>query len=407
MRRARGERLVQVERRRSPRRAGPDRAQRGRRVRRERGHRAVGRGRDAVAERRHERLGRRPVARARAPAPRGPAPAATRARPEHLALHATRDGEAVRADEADAHRPRPYLRGRPAARLTPARYRPRPMPDAALPALSLVATPGKRQAILDLAAEAERRGFAGIACPSLGSAIEPVRVARPRHRAHPVLDVDPADLPRRVRPRRRARPATSTRCPAAGSGSASASATARCTPRLGVQAGRPLADMQGLRRPPSAPPPATLTPPIYLATMRDRMLALAVEIARGRDLGQRGPQRSAGQLTRVPGAAEDGFFRANMIPTVIDDDRAAADAVNRRTMTGYVTLPNYRNYWKRGRLRRGDGGHRGRAGGRRARPAAGADDRTAGCTTCTLSGSAAQVREGSRRGPTSASCPSP
>ena len=53
-----------------------------------------------------------------------------------------------------------------------------------------------------------------------------------------------------------------------------------------------------------------------------------------------------GQLTRVPGAAEDGFFRANMIPTVIDDDRAAADAVNRRTMSGYVTLPNYRNYWR-------------------------------------------------------------
>ncbi len=45
------------------------------------------------------------------------------------------------------------------------------MPDAALPALSLIATPGKRQAILDLAVEAEARGFAGIACPSLGSAI--------------------------------------------------------------------------------------------------------------------------------------------------------------------------------------------------------------------------------------------
>ena len=35
-----------------------------------------------------------------------------------------------------------------------------------------------------------------------------------------------------------------------------------------------------------------------------------------------------------------------MIPTVIDDDRAAAAAINRRTLTGYVALPNYRNYWK-------------------------------------------------------------
>ena len=35
-----------------------------------------------------------------------------------------------------------------------------------------------------------------------------------------------------------------------------------------------------------------------------------------------------------------------MMPTVIDDDRAAAEAIHRRTLTGYVSLPNYRNYWK-------------------------------------------------------------
>ena len=41
----------------------------------------------------------------------------------------------------------------------------------ALPALSLVSPPGKRAAILEVAAEADRRGFAGIACPSIGGAI--------------------------------------------------------------------------------------------------------------------------------------------------------------------------------------------------------------------------------------------
>jgi hypothetical protein len=35
-----------------------------------------------------------------------------------------------------------------------------------------------------------------------------------------------------------------------------------------------------------------------------------------------------------------------MIPTCIADDVGAAAAVNRRTLAGYVTLPNYRNYWK-------------------------------------------------------------
>ena len=34
-----------------------------------------------------------------------------------------------------------------------------------------------------------------------------------------------------------------------------------------------------------------------------------------------------------------------MVPTCIDDDVATAAAVNRRTLTGYVKLPNYQNYW--------------------------------------------------------------
>ncbi len=45
-------------------------------------------------------------------------------------------------------------------------------------------------------------------------------------------------------------------------------------------------------------------------------------------------------------AADPDFFIGNMIPTCISDDVEAARAVNRRTLSGYVTLPNYRNYWK-------------------------------------------------------------
>ena len=39
------------------------------------------------------------------------------------------------------------------------------------PAVSLVATPGKRAAIVEVGSELDRRGFAGIACPSLGGTI--------------------------------------------------------------------------------------------------------------------------------------------------------------------------------------------------------------------------------------------
>jgi alkanesulfonate monooxygenase SsuD/methylene tetrahydromethanopterin reductase-like flavin-dependent oxidoreductase (luciferase family) len=52
------------------------------------------------------------------------------------------------------------------------------------------------------------------------------------------------------------------------------------------------------------------------------------------------------QSTRALEAKPDGFFVGNMLPTVIDADRDAARAVHRRTLTGYVQLPNYRNYWK-------------------------------------------------------------
>jgi hypothetical protein len=43
---------------------------------------------------------------------------------------------------------------------------------------------------------------------------------------------------------------------------------------------------------------------------------------------------------------DPAFLVANMIPTCISDDVEATKAVNRRTLTRYAMLPNYRNYWK-------------------------------------------------------------
>src|SRR5258705_73907 len=40
------------------------------------------------------------------------------------------------------------------------------------------------------------------------------------------------------------------------------------------------------------------------------------------------------------------FCIGNMIPTCINEDVEAGKAVNRRTLTNYAFLPNYRNYWK-------------------------------------------------------------
>ena len=76
------------------------------------------------------------------------------------------------------------------------------------------------------------------------------------------------------------------------------------------------------------------------------MLQLACEIGDGAVWANAARSHMKAQLATIPDEKRPTFFVGNMIPTVIDDDRDAAAAVNRKTLTGYVSLPNYRNYWK-------------------------------------------------------------
>ena len=77
------------------------------------------------------------------------------------------------------------------------------------------------------------------------------------------------------------------------------------------------------------------------------MVALAGEIAQGAVWANAARSHMPASLAALPAAAraDPSFFIGNMIPTCIDADRAAAAAVNRRTLTSYVKLPNYQNYW--------------------------------------------------------------
>jgi alkanesulfonate monooxygenase SsuD/methylene tetrahydromethanopterin reductase-like flavin-dependent oxidoreductase (luciferase family) len=89
-------------------------------------------------------------------------------------------------------------------------------------------------------------------------------------------------------------------------------------------------------------------PPIIIAALRKRMVALAGEIAEGVVFANVSLSHMAESLSALPEAKRDDpdFFIGNMIPTCISDDVEAAKAVNRRTLTNYGFLPNYRNYWK-------------------------------------------------------------
>ena len=214
------------------------------------------------------------------------------------------------------------------------------------PALSIVASPTKRRAILELAVEAENRGFSGLACPSLGgtmglcvslahatSKISYWTSIQPIYYSHPVEAANTASHINEVSDGRFRFGIGVSHGPV--------------TQRLGVSTGKPLSDIADYVSAMRANERfGGQLPPIYLATLRNKMLQLASEIAEGAIWANASLSHMEKQLSEVPSAKKPEFFLSNMIPTVIDDDIEAARAINRRTLTGYVSLPNYRNYWR-------------------------------------------------------------
>jgi alkanesulfonate monooxygenase SsuD/methylene tetrahydromethanopterin reductase-like flavin-dependent oxidoreductase (luciferase family) len=215
-----------------------------------------------------------------------------------------------------------------------------------MPALSLAAVPGRRAQTVELAAEIERRGFSGIYCPSFGDAmglclsiaqatttIEFGTSIQPIYLQHPVALATSASYLHEVAEGRFRLGVGVTHGPVVS--------------RLGVETGKPLSDMRayvGTMR--ATAESMGGLPPVVLATLRDKMVQLSVEVGDGAVWANASRSRMAHSLSLVPAdRLADGFWIGNMIPTVIDDDIDAARARNRKTLQGYVALPNYRNYW--------------------------------------------------------------
>ena len=216
-----------------------------------------------------------------------------------------------------------------------------------LPAISLVAVPGRRRLTIDIARDIERRGFAGIFSPSMfgnmslcealawntermafGTAIAPIYARTVQDFAqsaafmHEVsggrfrLGIGVAHAPSHV--------------------------------RMGVTVGKPLGDTRSFVERFRAQEGLGALPPIIIAALRRKMVALAGEIAEGVVFANAARSHMGRSLAALPAAKRDdpGFFIGNMLPTCISDDVEAAKAVNRRTLTPYAFLPNYRKYWK-------------------------------------------------------------
>jgi alkanesulfonate monooxygenase SsuD/methylene tetrahydromethanopterin reductase-like flavin-dependent oxidoreductase (luciferase family) len=117
---------------------------------------------------------------------------------------------------------------------------------------------------------------------------------------------------------------------------------------MGVTPGKPLADIRAFVARYRGYDGVGALPPVVLAALRKRMVALAGKIAAGVIFANASRSHMADSLAALPAEKRGSpdFLIANMIPTCICDDVEQAKAVNRKNLTRYTTLPNYRNYWK-------------------------------------------------------------
>jgi len=263
-----------------------------------------------------------------------------------------------------------------------------------LPAMSLAAVPGRRNAIIELASEVERRGFPGIYCPSLGDNLALCEAIALTTREitfgtsiTPIYTRNVADFA-----------STAGFLHEVSGGRFRFGIGVSHAPamnRLGIKQGKPLADMRRFVEELKAVPRVGEQPPLVLATLRRRMIKLAEEIGNGMVFANGARSHMSPSLAVLADATRrsDDFFIGNMIPTCICDAEEAAKAVNRRTLTGYAMLPNYRNYWK-------EAGYEEEMSGVEAALETKDMDRVAQCLSdrwladTTLFGSPSKVREG-------------
>jgi alkanesulfonate monooxygenase SsuD/methylene tetrahydromethanopterin reductase-like flavin-dependent oxidoreductase (luciferase family) len=216
-----------------------------------------------------------------------------------------------------------------------------------LPAISLVAVPGRRRQTLEIAREIERRGFSGIYMPSrYGNMAQCTGLALATERITFGTAIAPIY----------AQTAEEFAAGAAYIHEVSGGrfrfgigvAHGPTHQRLGVSPGKPLADTRAFVEKLKTYDGIGALPPVVLAALRKRMVALAAEIAEGVLFANASLSHLTASLAVVPATkrADANFLIGNMLPVCITADEGAALALHRRRLERYVLLPNYRNYWK-------------------------------------------------------------
>ncbi len=228
----------------------------------------------------------------------------------------------------------------------------RPMP-ALKPGINLIAEPGRRRAALDLAREIERRGFSMIQvsssyanmaqCTGLALATERIEFATAIAPIYAQTTEEFAQSAAYIHEVSGGRFQF-------GIGVAHGPSYVR----MGVTPGKPLGDIRAFVAKYRSYENFGELPPIVLATLRRRMIALAGEIADGMVFANGSRSHMAESLAALPPEKREdpAFFIGNRIRTCVSADIGEAMAVLRRAMTHYALLPYYRNYWKEAGYRR-------------------------------------------------------
>jgi len=216
-----------------------------------------------------------------------------------------------------------------------------------MPALSLAAVPGRRKATISLATEIEKKGFSGIYGPSLGDSMalcEALAFATNEIVfGTSIMPIYFRQVPDYA--------STASFIHEVSNGRFRFGIGVSHEPALkarGLNAGKPLTDTRNFVQELRNVPRTGELPPIVLATLRKKMIALSEEIAEGMVFanGARSHMQDSLKAVSDEVRSSDDFFIGDMIPTCISDDIEAAKAVNRKTLSSYAMLPNYRNYWK-------------------------------------------------------------
>jgi alkanesulfonate monooxygenase SsuD/methylene tetrahydromethanopterin reductase-like flavin-dependent oxidoreductase (luciferase family) len=216
-----------------------------------------------------------------------------------------------------------------------------------LPAVALAAVPKRRAATLDLAREIERRGFAGIYCASFGDAM-----GLSHSLAHVTETIPFGTSIANLYMRQVSDYAQSAAMIHELSGGrfrfGVGVSHGPMNRRAGLETGKPLSDMRDFVTNLRAVPRTGELPPVVIAGLRKKMVELSAQLGEGVVFANASRSHMAESLSVLPDEKrrDANFFIGNMIPTCISEDLEAAAAVCRKTLTMYLGLPNYRNYWK-------------------------------------------------------------